>query len=151
MYQFSKNLMFHIMVQTVHAVQRRCLGQGHEKWVTKHCHALQTTHLMFAKDGPRRGAGAGRIRRCSREGCSPLGAALLFIMVWKKLSMKNNWVYPFSPLLLCHRHYRPQTLWSNSYLWAKWIKRLPEQIYSGIPLPTLHFRRSLYLEKSSLH
>lgn len=40
----------------------------------------------------------------------PLGIVLLFITIWKRLSIDNNSVYHFFPLFFCHCHYQLQTL-----------------------------------------
>lgn len=97
------------MIETMCTVGIRCLGQEHEKWVTKHCHILQITLLMFAKDGSRQGAYIGQSSECTREGCSPVVVVLLFLRIWKWLSINTSSVYHFSPLFLCHCHHQLQT------------------------------------------
>lgn len=51
-----------------------------------------------------------------QKGLLTLGVVLLFIMIWKRLSINNNSVYHFFPLFLCHCQHQLQTLLSNYYL-----------------------------------
>lgn len=95
-----------IMVRTVHAGGIRRLSQEHKKWVNKHFHRVQIIHLMFPKDGSRQGACVGGISEYTREGSLVLGVVLLFMMIWKRLSIDSNSVYHFPPLFFCHCHHQ---------------------------------------------